>query len=274
MSFARTVKRIKDRESGKTGISIVDAIHEQVMAGERFSKKKTLHLLQSMQKAVEKHDHEAVQELLVDLYPQLLNMKDRERNVFHPSSVEGDCDRMLYFDTKGIPPTDRPLRGIKAPLQITFDLGTWFHHYAQHKLKKAGLLTQAEVPIKVPEKKIGGHMDGDLWIPEEAGLEIKTMMSMQFKKAQVANKPFVTHMKQAGVYGHFKGYKKIVFLYFNKDTSEMMEFHWDIDYKIVQPVLDKMDNILKAKKAPDRWCSNKGCQRALECPWKTYCFSK
>ena len=275
MSFSRTIMRIKNRQEGKgLKVSIIDAIHEQVLAGERFNPKKAARLTKLLLKAITENHSEDAAEVFTELYGQIINMKTRAPHVFHPSSVEGDCPRMLWYDINKTPASDKSIRSFTPEIIMTFDQGTWFHHYVQNKLKKAGVLTKAEIPIVDIVKKISGAMDGDVWVPEEAGLEIKTMNSFQFKKAQMTNKPFPNHCKQAGVYGHVKGYKKIVFLYFNKDTSQMLEFHWDMDYKIIQPVLDKMDNILKSKKEPARMCADNKCERALQCSFRTHCFSK
>jgi hypothetical protein len=274
MSFSRTIRKLQHREAGKgLKVSLIESIHENVLKHPAFSKKRASVYLKQLIRLLEEDNVEEAAETFSDLYAQFLTIRPRAEHVFHPSTLSNDCARMLWFDLNKTPRSDKKLSVFKAQTYITFDQGSWFHLYAQQKLKDERVLTKAEIRVHNAEWKVDGRMDGEVLVPEAAGLEIKTMNSFQFNKAKATNKPFIEHMKQAGLYAYFLKLKKVVFLYFNKDTSEMLEFHWDIDMTIIQPMLDKMQKILKAKKPLERECPNKTCERALGCPFKTHCFN-
>lgn len=276
MSFARIVNRLKDRSQGKgIAVSVVEALHKGVLEGNpRYSKRAARNKVTRLLEAVENHDVDAMGDLLADIYFLLIDIRPRAEHVFHPSTLEDDCPRKLWYDLNKTPISDHVGRGFSAQLLMVFNLGTWFHMYVQKILRREGMMKQAEVPVKSDKYKVDGRMDGLIDIGHDAGLEIKTMNSFQYKKALAQNKPFDKHKKQAGLYGHLLGLKTIVFLYFNKDTSECHEFHWEIELKVIQPMLDKMGDILKAKKPPTRECPNSSCDMAKTCSYKTHCFKK
>ena len=263
-SFARSISRMIDKKNGKIrAISLVDAIHIQALNPGPLNKKKLTRLVNNLKITLLDEEWEEALETFTELYAQMMKVRPRAEHVFHPSTLEQDCPRMLWYDINKVPKTNKVYKQFTAQTFLTFDQGTWFHHYAQQKLKAAGILVKAEVRVHDADWKIDGRADGDLRIPEKALLEIKTMGSFQFKKAIIQNKPFDYHIKQAGLYAHFLGYKYVVFLYFNKDTSEMKEFVYEVDDEVNKPLLEKMRMILDAKKPP--LCTT---PHKCTCAWK------
>lgn len=273
MSFAKTILAIKNKEAGTAPVSLVEAIRQKTFNPAPFSKKRTRILLKNMLSALEADDLEEIRELFTDLYGQMVNVNPRAEHVFHPSSVEDDCPRRLFFDLAKTPKSDRVIRSFTFENLVTFDQGHWFHLWVQQKLKEAGMLKKAEQRVHDAEWKIDGRTDGDLHEPAGAVLEIKTMGSFQFKKLMVTRKPLEKHKKQAGLYAHFLKKEWVVFIYFNKDTSQFFEYHWKVEYDLIEPILKKMQSVIKAKKLPARHCSKDTCPRAMECPWRSHCFS-
>jgi hypothetical protein len=212
------------------------------------------------------------------LYSLVMAPDLRAKNVFHPSSLLDDCPRMLYYDLSKTPITDPKVSTISGQLQRIFDSGTWNHVYVQNILYQLGLLEQAEVPVINEARYINGKADGifkDGVFPERTVLEIKTTNSWNFKK--VSFKPFKKHEFQASLYGRELSAKYILYLYINKDTSEMLE-HWlPINEEQLEIADKKMNKIIKSvqtKEVPDRVCPDRFCERAMNCPFVSHCFKE
>ena len=210
------------------------------------------------------------------LYSLVMAPDKRAKGVFHPSQLLDGCKRQMTYDLLGIEPTDKIVRPVSGELQRTFDVGTWYHIYIQMILYRTGLLEQAEVPVIDEEKYLNGKADGvfkEEVFGEKVVLEIKTMNNWNFTKAVF--KPFKKHEFQASLYARKLGAKKILYLYINKDTSEIREFLMPINDeqlsaadKIMTTVIDNV----KAKTLPPRKCADKFCDEALSCPFVSLCF--
>lgn len=202
----------------------------------------------------------------------------RARNVFHPSQLMEDCPRKLTYDLMGVAPTDVRSRVISGSLQRVFDVGTWYHVYIQNILYQLGLLEQAEVPVVNPERYLNGKADG-VFKKEVFGcktvLEIKTMNSFIYGRAIF--KPFKKHEFQASLYARELGAEKVLYLYINKDTSEIKQFLEPLNEEMLDTADKKMESIIshmKKETLPARKCSDKMCDAAIECPFSTLCFTK
>jgi len=91
------------------------------------------------------------------------------------------------------------------------------------------------------------------------------------------HKPLDKHIEQASLYADVLKIKRIVFLYIQKDTCEMKEFIVDRDDKVVSRINKRIysivDHVDKGV-APERPCSNKFDEMALNCIFCNHCFSK
>ena len=186
----------------------------------------------------------------------------------------------MAYDISGVAPSDHTKRKIGAALQRTFDVGTWYHIYVQNLLFQLGLLEGAEVPVVNKKKYLNGKADGvfkeDVF-GEKVVLEIKTMNSWNYQKAVF--KPFKKHEFQASLYARELGIKKVLYLYINKDTSEMKDFLMPINEEELAAADKKMDKIIELVKVgelPPRptACTDRLCDLAIDCPFATLCFKE
>lgn len=212
------------------------------------------------------------------LYSLVMAPSKRATGVFHPSQLLQGCARQMAFDLMRIAPTDEVYKGIGAELRRTFDVGTWYHIYMQNILFSLGLLEQAEVPVVNKKRYLNGSADGmfkEEVFGEKVVLEIKTMNSWTFSKAVF--KPFEKHEFQASLYARELGAKKVLYLYINKDTSEIRDFLRPINLPQLEKADAKMNMVIKAVEGgelPKRSCKEKASDNALACPFATICFSK
>lgn len=212
-------------------------------------------------------------------YSAIMAPSARAKGVFHPSQLMTQCKRFMCYDLLGTPPSDKIVsRGISGALQRTFDVGTWYHVYTQNILYKIGLLEQAEVPVNNPDKFISGSADG-MFKTEVFGepvvLEIKTMNDLFYKRAIF--RPFKKHEFQASIYARELGAKKVLYLYINKNTSEMKDFLMPIDEAQLadaDKIMNQVITTVKAKEILPRECPDKFCDNALICPFASLCFKE
>lgn len=282
-NLGRILRGISEKETTDK-VSVVDAINKACVGGVTsagaFSTigikrqlKNLLHLLEA-----EDFDRDTFFSEFNTLYSLVMAPDKRAKGVFHPSQLLDGCTRQMTYDLMKIAPTDKVTRPIGAELQRTFDVGTWYHIYMQCILYRIGWLEQAEVPVINKEKFLNGKADGVFKkevFGEKVVLEIKTMNNWNFTKAVF--KPFKKHEFQASLYARELGAKKVLYLYINKDTSEIREFLMPINEEQLAIADKKMGTIIghvNEKTLPARSCSDKFCDNALACPFATLCFKE
>lgn len=211
-----------------------------------------------------------------ELYNRVMAPDVRAKGVFHPSQLMDGCARMMYYELLGKKPSDDVGAKFSGAIQRVFDVGTWYHLYIQNILYNIGYLEQAEVPVVNKEKYLNGKADGmfkESVFGEKVVLEIKTMNNWNFSKAIF--KPFKKHEFQASLYARELGAKKVLYLYINKDTSELREFLMPLSEEQLELADKKMEKVISSVKEgvpPRRTCSDKLCDRAITCPFATMCF--
>ena len=182
----------------------------------------------------------------------------------------------MTYDLMNVAPSDKVAPHIGPELQRVFDVGTWYHVYMQNILYQIGLLEQAEVPVVNKEKYLNGKADGvfkEEVFGEKVVLEIKTMNSWTFQKAVF--KPFAKHEFQASLYARELGAKKVLYLYINKDTSEIRDFLMPINEEQLAQADKKMAEVIshvKSGSLPKRTCIDRDCENAWACPFASLCF--
>lgn len=269
-------------ETSDKKVSVVDTINKACAGGitsaGAFSVlsikrqlKNLLHILD-----MDEFDRDAFFSEFNTLYSLIMAPDKRAKGVFHPSQLLTGCSRQMTYDLLGTVPTDKIIRPIGAELQRTFDVGTWYHIYMQMILYRTGLLQQAEVPVVNEEKYLNGKADGvfkEEVFGEKVVLEIKTMNNWNYTKAVF--KPFKKHEFQASLYARELGAKKVLYLYINKDTSEIREFLMPVNEEQLEIADKKMNKIIghvKEGTLPARSCTDKFCDDALACPFASLCF--
>lgn len=281
-NLGKILRRLSDETTDRTSIvnDINKACVEGVTSTGAFSvlgvKRKTKELLKVLNDTP--FDRDKFFTEFIKLYSLALAPDKRAKGVFHPSQLLDGCERQMAYDLMSTPPTDIVVRKIGAELQRTFDVGTWYHLYVQSILYQMGYLEQAEVPVVNKDKFINGKADGVIKsdvFGERVVLEIKTMNSWNFKKAVF--RPFKKHEFQASIYARELGIKKVLYLYINKDTSEIKDFLCPIDEEQLALADKKMDSIIESvrnKELPKGSCKDKFCDNALACPFVSLCFKE
>lgn len=211
------------------------------------------------------------------LYSLVMAPDKRAVGVFHPSQLMDGCARCMAYDILGTEPSDKVSRHIGAELQRTFDVGTWYHIYMQNILYQIGWLEQAEVPVINKDKYLNGKADGvfkEEVFGEKVVLEIKTMNTWNFQKAIF--RPFKKHEFQASLYARELGINKVLYLYINKDTSEIKDFLMPLNDEQLELADTKMKTVIDAVKSGTlpgrpRNCTDAHCDLAVTCPFATLC---
>lgn len=281
-SLARALKGISESDSPRK-VSIVEAINKYCSEGESFGAFSVLGIkrkLKLMLKYLEDDSFSRDSFFLefFNLYNLVMAPDKRAYGVFHPSQLLDGCSRQMTYEILGTPPTDERLRTIGPELQRTFDVGTWYHIYMQCILYNAGLLEQAEVPVVNTDKYINGKADGvfkESVFGEKVVLEIKSMNNWNFTRAIF--KPFKKHEFQASLYARELGATKVLYLYINKDTSEIREFLMPLNDEQLSIADKKMAGVIEhvaAKTLPKISCSDKYCDSAISCQFSSLCFPK
>lgn len=159
----------------------------------------------------------------------------------HPSSIASECLYKIYLDMTGAPSQER----VEAALRITFDIGKAVHSMFQDYGRRGawGPRYAKEVPINGEYQQIAealmieGHADADniLTVDNipgapifEVGVvhEYKTMRSNIFGKL---TRPKPEHKQQAMIYAAALNRPVVVYLYLNKDDSNVLDFPVEFD---------------------------------------------
>lgn len=281
-NLGKILRGISEKETTGKTVSITSAINEACSSGVTsagaFSmigiKRKLKSLLSLLD--TDEFNRDMFFSEVNDLYSLIMAPDKRAKGVFHPSQLLDGCPRQMTYELSGTEPSDKTTRPIGAELQRTFDVGTWYHIYMQNILYRIGYLEQAEVPVINKKRYINGKADGvfkESVFGEKVVLEIKTMNNWNFTKAIF--KPFKKHEFQASLYARELGAKKVLYLYINKDTSEIRDFLMPINEEQLAIADAKMDSVIhcvESKTVPTRICKDKFCDNALACPYASLCF--
>lgn len=265
----------------KTVVGLIDETYRE--KPQTFSYAKLLEASESYVEYLRTHDHHSFSrdELMLRffiMYNAAYAEPVRKKGVFHPSSVEGDCERKLYYEFMGVTPTDEVSTKVEPRIQRIFDTGTWWHTYIQMRLHAAGILDESEAEVISRRWKISGRADGILTL-EILGfgkvlLEIKTINNFQFGKVKFA--PLPKHETQAGIYARILKVDYICYLYINKDTCEITEHILPVKKSRVNKAFEKMQYVLDSveeETLPERvHCTSNSSPMALKCQYCTKCF--
>lgn len=243
-----------------------------------------------------------LKKLILTSYRLAYSKESRATGCFHPSEISTEttiCQRKLYFQ-KGRVPYDATYVKFTSDnrMQRLVDLGTLVHLYIQENLERAGVLKDFETPVDAPAYGIKGNTDGivefsgvddlnNFYLPEDMILEVKTINEYGFKALR---KPKPEHIKQASIYGSFLGLKKICFLYYNKNTSDLKIYVTDIDFKYVEDfkqiagsIINQFNQNVKKHRSsnvdnhfdiPAKLCKSRSNDRAMNCQFANYCFNR
>jgi hypothetical protein len=278
MSLARALLKRQSAETKTGGFDILTLLKKQLTQGRLpFTKRKAASLAKQFIEALEEGDRGEYLRLFMELSDVMYApeaAKNREGKI-HPSSLADDCERRMYYELNNVPTTNEKWSP-DARLQMIFDVGTWYHNYIQTALMKAGVAEAVEVRVLNQLLRIDGR--ADFVTKEYAGHkylgEIKTINSNGYRNIVAKNKPMDKHLNQATIYAKILGITRIVFMYVNKDTSEIHVIYEQVSEKEWEISNRKILGVVKAKKAPERVCSNRRVERALGCEYCNHCFKE
>jgi len=188
----------------------------------------------------------------IDDYLKTVKREKRQIHCFHPSSLHKSTEELYHLYLHGDDQQEFEPRILRV-----FDNGHAVHARIQDYLKDAGILKQAEVPVKDTDYEIEGHADGIIEIQGIEGvLEIKSMNQNQFYSAY---EPKPDHLTQINVYMYCLGIPRGCLLYECKDNQELKEFYVKQDNTILNPILEKIRDVQKRlteraeQRHPHRW---------------------
>lgn len=224
---------------------------------------------------------DAINKHILELLFITLSGERKGREYIHPSELKHACPRKVFYDISRSPITNPSSGEIAPKLKLTFDIGHLLHAYIQNKLFKIGVLKESEVDVTNDDLMIGGKADGILVFEgssDEYVLEVKTINDYGFKSLKAA--PIDYHENQASIYGgtlrkNGRPIKGILFLYINKNTSEIKEYLVPINEKEFKEAEEKCLYIVdhyKKEKEPDRICVKHTEELACKCIYKDLCF--
>lgn len=194
----------------------------------------------------------------------------------HPSRLDGDCERRMYYEMTDVVPTGAP-SAISPQTQRIFDLGTWFHTYLQILFLQSGLAEGIEVRVENLSLDIDGRADVVTIVLEDKKylVEIKTCNSNTYRQVKGTNKPLAKHISQASIYASILKLDWLLFLYVNKDTCEILQIHTPTDVKSYKNAVKKITDVQKAIEAeevPERVCHTAHTTTAMGCEYCKHCF--
>ena len=205
--------------------------------------------------------------------------RPRLKKVFHPSSIDSDCDFKLFLDLWG---TESKAK--RSPsLQMVFDTGTAIHgqldYLFETHAREYGYEFTPEVGFKpsyiedstrvesdsepkywvmntiIDKLKVAGHADGVMVrVFEIKGklfsirivFEFKTISSSGFRK--LGSKPQLPHRKQSHAYMRCLDIPFAVVFYINKDNSNSAALPMSFDKELWNPIEERLLSVKKLTK--------------------------
>ena len=200
---------------------------------------------------------------------------------FKPSALGTPCMRKLYYSYNRVPED----YGLPLNVLRICDVGNWLHEMLTAAFKKSGTLLQDELRLVDEELEVSAYIDGVFEIDGKLWLaEYKTINSNGFNKLRG---PKSEHKTQGvsylylfnralkdGAYPEFEKYGQaegVIFLYVNKNNSEMKEFSLTEDDEEFMAIIEKMQIVKSATQTgtlpikTNDWCQS--------CNWRDKCES-
>jgi hypothetical protein len=187
---------------------------------------------------------------------------------FHPSQLY-QCPRAQVFGYFDAP----SLRSYDPQLQNIFNDGHFRHLRWQIMLLEAGILTDVEVAVHVPQIRLEGSIDG-VNAMEDWMFELKG--TSQFRTVQNGN-AMPAHIKQVHAYLLASGLKEAVIIYEDKSSQQWSEILIEKNPVIIdeiKEILDGLNSAIDNNKLPERLeeCENQKGATYNSCSYSEICF--
>lgn len=186
---------------------------------------------------------------------------------FHPSQLY-QCKRSQIFGFYNAP---HP-KSYNPTLQNLFNDGHFRHLRWQIMLLNAGIITDAEVKVSIPDKRLGGSIDG---VSAEEGWIFELKGTSQFSMVNQRG-AFPAHIKQVHAYMLASGYETAVIVYECKSSQQWTEVEVKRDdtiIKEIEVILDELNHAIDTGEMPEVLdeCKNQEGEYC-RCPYAEICL--
>jgi hypothetical protein len=200
---------------------------------------------------------------------EILSPSEGDRSgAFHPSQLY-QCKRAQIFDYYGV---EHP-KSYNPTLQNLFNDGHFRHLRWQIMLLNAGILTDVEVGIQIPEKRLVGSMDG---MNADEGWMFELKGTSQYAEV-VRRGAMPEHVKQVNAYLLASGLESALIVYECKSSQNWIEIEVQRDDKIaseINKILDELNQAIDSGNMPEVYsdCQNQTGPRYNRCKYNSICL--
>lgn len=195
---------------------------------------------------------------------------NRKRSTSYRASGTGGCKRKQQFSALGY----KGEVDIDATLANIFATGNFLHLKWQMSGLTEGWLSQAEVPMELPEYDFGGTLDGILW--DGSLFEFKSINSRGFSQVNEFG-PKNDHVYQTHGYMLLGGFEQVSIVYEDKGTGDWREFRVERDDNLVEEIKQSLIDLNEMKEReelpePLSQCIDKTGYQYRHCPFRNICL--
>jgi len=185
-------------------------------------------------------------------------------------SSAGKCQRAIayqLYEFKAEPMSGRALMVFRLGDTVEAEIKSLINKYC-HDLKVE--YPKDDFKIEIDGHEVTGHIDGLITHPDSQILEVKSTNGNKFKMLEKTGIPY-DYKCQTTCYMRALGLKKTTFIFYNKDTSHILEIPYHFEEEIWGQVQIRFSNIFKStkEKLPER---EYGPDAKGKLPWQcSYC---
>jgi hypothetical protein len=187
--------------------------------------------------------------------------------VFHPSQLY-QCPRLQVFEYYGVDKREQ----YNPTLRNLFNDGHFRHLRWQIMLLNAGILTDIEVKVSIPEYRLAGSMDG---VNTDEGWMFELKGTSQYQSV-VSRGAMPAHIKQVNAYLMASGLDQALIVYEDKLSQQWQEIEVSKDPKIVdeiESILQDLNRAIETGELPEILdeCKDQEGARFNRCPYGGVC---
>lgn len=188
--------------------------------------------------------------------------------VFHPSQLY-QCPRRQVFEFDGL---ERRME-YNPTLRNLFNDGHFRHLRWQIMLLNAGILTDVEVKVSIPEYRLGGSMDG---VNDNEGWMFELKGTSQYQTV-LQRGAMPAHVKQVHAYLLASGLESALIVYECKSSQQWQEIEVKRDPAIIdeiESILQDLNRAIDTGELPEvlHECQNQTGPKFNQCPYSGVCL--